>query len=54
MLYPIVWVKGHIVGGWLSGYNLFCLDITLYLNRGDKTNQLAARVENPYGRSSRW
>ncbi|KAL4867522.1 hypothetical protein BDV12DRAFT_198088 [Aspergillus spectabilis] len=54
MSYPIVWVNGHIVGGWPFGYNSFRLDITPYLNKGKDNSQLAIRVENPYGRSSRW
>ncbi|RDW76791.1 Beta-galactosidase [Aspergillus mulundensis] len=53
MSYPIVWVNGHLVGGWPYGYNSFQLDITPYLKPG-KGNQLAIRVENPAGDSSRW
>ncbi|BCS19873.1 uncharacterized protein APUU_20305A [Aspergillus puulaauensis] len=53
MSYPMVWVNGHLVGGWPFGYNSFRLDITQYLNKGNN-NQLSIRVENPYGRSSRW
>ncbi|KAL4789258.1 glycoside hydrolase superfamily [Aspergillus venezuelensis] len=53
MSYPMVWVNGHLVGGWPYGYNSFQLDITRYLRIGSE-NQLAIRVENPAGRSSRW
>ncbi|KAL6691376.1 glycoside hydrolase family 2 protein [Trichoderma pleuroticola] len=53
MSYPIVWLNGHLVGGWAYGYNSFRLDITPYLKKG-KNNQLAIRVENPSGASSRW
>ena len=52
MSYAIVWVNGHLVGGWLYGYNSFRLDITEYLTPGDD-NQLAIRLDNPL-ESSRW
>ncbi|KAL4792593.1 hypothetical protein BDV19DRAFT_392086 [Aspergillus venezuelensis] len=50
--YPMVWLNGHLVGGWPYGYNSFQLDLTPYLRRGK--NQIAIRVENPSGPSSRW
>ncbi|KAL4952101.1 glycoside hydrolase superfamily [Aspergillus filifer] len=53
MSYPMVWVNRYLVGGWPYGYNSFQLDITPYLTVGSD-NQLAIRVENPSGRSSRW
>ncbi|KAI9036906.1 putative cell-associated beta-galactosidase [Aspergillus affinis] len=52
MAYPMVWLNGHLVGGWPYGYNSFQLDLTRYLEKGE--NQLAIRVENPSGASSRW
>ncbi|KAL2794744.1 glycoside hydrolase superfamily [Aspergillus keveii] len=52
MSYPMVWLNGHLVGGWPYGYNSFQLDLTPYIRRGK--NQLAIRVENPSGPSSRW
>ena len=52
MSYSIVWLNGHLVGGWPYGYNSFRLDLTLYLNfEGD--NQLAIRIDNP-NYSARW
>ncbi|KAL6235361.1 hypothetical protein BDW75DRAFT_209971 [Aspergillus navahoensis] len=53
MSYPMVWLNGHLVGGWPYGYNSFQLDLTPHLEQG-KENQLAVRVENPSGSSSRW
>jgi beta-galactosidase len=52
MSYAMVWLNGHLIGGWPFGYNSFRLDLTPYLRRGDD-NQLAIRVENPTN-SSRW
>lgn len=52
MSYTVVWVNGHLVGGWPYGYNSFRLDITEYLKPGDD-NQLAIRLDNPLD-SSRW
>ena len=52
MSYPIVWLNGHLVGGWPYPYNSFYLDLTPYLRSGDD-NQLAIRVDNPTD-SSRW
>jgi beta-galactosidase len=52
MSYAMVWLNGHLVGGWPYGYNSFRLDLTPYLKPGDD-NQLAVRLENPVD-SSRW
>lgn len=52
MSYAMVWVNGHLVGGWPYGYNSFRLDIQPFLRSGDK-NQLAVRLDNP-ANSSRW
>lgn len=52
MSYAMVWLNGHLVGGWPYGYNSFRLNLTPHLNfEGD--NQLAIRVDNP-NHSSRW
>lgn len=52
MSYTIVWLNGHLVGGWPYGYNSFRLDLTPYLNFGGN-NQLAIRIDNP-NHSARW
>lgn len=52
MSYAIVWLNGHLVGGWPYGYNSFRLDLTPYLNYNG-TNQLAIRIDNP-NHSARW
>ena len=52
MSYAIVWLNGHLVGGWPYGYNSFRLDLTPYLNFGG-VNQLAIRIDNP-NHSARW
>ena len=52
MSYAIVWLNGHLVGGWPYGYNSFRLDLTPYLNF-DGENQLAIRIDNP-NYSARW
>lgn len=52
MSYAIVWINGHLAGGWPYGYNSFRLDLTPYLNFGG-TNQLAIRIDNP-NHSARW
>jgi beta-galactosidase len=52
MSYAMVWLNGHLVGGWPYGYNSFRLDLTPYIKRGDD-NQLAIRLDNPTN-SSRW
>lgn len=52
MSYAMVWLNGHLVGGWPYGYNSWQLDLTPYLVPGGE-NQLAIRLDNP-GNSSRW
>ena len=52
MSYAIVWLNGHLVGGWPYGYNSFRLDLTPYIRPGG-INQLAIRLDNP-ANSSRW
>jgi beta-galactosidase len=52
MSYTMVWLNGHLVGGWPYGYNSFRLDLTPYLNYGKK-NQLSIRIDNP-NHSARW
>ncbi|NII25392.1 DUF4982 domain-containing protein [Pseudoflavitalea sp. X16] len=52
MSYAIVWLNGHLVGGWPYGYNSFRLDLTPYV-KPDGDNQLAIRLDNPLN-SSRW
>jgi beta-galactosidase len=52
MSYSMVWLNGHLVGGWPYGYNSFRLDLTPYVVPGG-ANQLAIRVDNP-NYSARW
>jgi beta-galactosidase len=52
MSYAIVWLNGHLVGGWPYGYNSFRLDLTPYIKPGND-NQLAIRIDNP-NHSARW
>lgn len=52
MSYAMVWLNGHLVGGWPYGYNSFRLDLTPFLKFGG-TNQLAIRIDNP-NHSARW
>jgi beta-galactosidase len=52
MSYAMVWLNGHLVGGWPYGYNSFRLDLTPYVHPG-ADNQLAIRLDNPPN-SSRW
>jgi beta-galactosidase len=52
MSYAIVWLNGHLVGGWPFGYSSWRLDLTPYINHGGE-NQLAIRLDNP-PYSSRW
>lgn len=51
MSYALVWLNGHLVGGWPYGYASWRLDMTPYVKPGE--NQLAVRVDNP-NYSSRW
>jgi beta-galactosidase len=52
MSYAMVWLNGHLVGGWPFGYASWRLDLTPYINHGGE-NQLAIRLDNP-PYSSRW
>ncbi|HWB94451.1 MAG TPA: beta-galactosidase GalB [Puia sp.] len=52
MSYAMVWLNGHLVGGWPYGYNSWALDLTPYVRWGGD-NQLAIRLDNP-ANSSRW
>ncbi|KAF6816277.1 beta-galactosidase (glycosyl hydrolase family 2) [Colletotrichum plurivorum] len=52
MSYAMVWLNGHLVGGWPYPYNSFRLDITPFLKTGDD-NVLAIRLDNPPD-SARW
>lgn len=52
MSYAMVWLNGHLVGGWPYGYASWRVDLTPYVVPG-KQNQLAIRLDNPND-SSRW
>ncbi len=52
MSYAMVWVNGHLAGGWPYGYASWQIDLTPYLRPGGE-NQLAIRLDNP-NQSSRW
>lgn len=52
MSYAMVWLNGHLVGGWPYGYASWRVDLTPYVVPGGE-NQLAIRLDNP-PRSSRW
>ncbi|MDI6402252.1 beta-galactosidase GalB, partial [Balneolaceae bacterium ANBcel3] len=52
MSYAMVWLNGHLVGGWPFGYSSWQLDLTPYVHPGGE-NQLAIRLDNP-PTSSRW
>ncbi len=52
MSYAVVWLNGHLVGGWPYGYNSWRVDLTPYLVPGG-VNQLAIRLDNP-PESARW
>jgi beta-galactosidase len=52
MSYAMVWLNGHLVGGWPFGYSSWRVDLTPYVNFGGE-NQLAIRLDNPPN-SSRW
>jgi beta-galactosidase len=52
MSYSIVWLNGHLVGGWPYGYNSYRLDLTPCIVPGGE-NQLAIRIDNP-NQSARW
>lgn len=52
MSYAMVWINGHLAGGWPYGYSSWRVDLTPYVIPG-KENQLAIRLDNPPN-SSRW
>jgi len=52
MSYAVVWLNGHLVGGWPYGYSSWQVELTPYLEIGGE-NQLAIRLDNPPS-SSRW
>jgi beta-galactosidase len=52
MSYAMVWVNGHLAGGWPYGYASWRVDITPYVKHG-ADNQIAIRLDNP-ANSSRW
>jgi beta-galactosidase len=52
MSYAMVWLNGHLVGGWPYGYTSWRVDLTPYIVPGGE-NQLAIRLDNP-AESSRW
>ena len=52
MSYSIVWLNGHLVGGWPYGYNSWRVDLTPFIIPGGE-NQLAIRLDNP-NNSARW
>ncbi len=52
MSYAMVWLNGHLVGGWPYGYNSWRLNLTPYIIPGE-INQLAIRMDNP-PHSARW
>ena len=49
-----VWVNGEQVGFRPYGYTEFTYDITPYLNKNDKKNVIAVRVDNSHQPNSRW
>ncbi|KAL4914075.1 glycoside hydrolase superfamily [Aspergillus aurantiobrunneus] len=54
MSFAMVWLNGHLVGGWPYGYLGFRVDLTPYVRYGEE-NHLAIRAENPQTRKfSRW
>lgn len=52
MSYAMVWINGHLAGGWPYGYASWRVNLTPYIKPGGK-NQLAIRLDNPPN-SSRW
>jgi beta-galactosidase len=52
MSYAMVWLNGHLVGGWPYGYASWRVGLTPYIVPGG-VNQLAIRLDNPPA-SSRW
>ena len=52
MSYSMVWINGHLAGGWPYGYTSWRVNLTPYIKYGG-INQLAIRLDNPVN-SSRW
>jgi beta-galactosidase len=52
MSYAMVWLNGHLTGGWPYGYSSWRVDLTPYIKPGGE-NQLAIRLDNPPS-SMRW
>ncbi len=52
MSYAMVWLNGHLVGGWPYGYASWRVNLIRFINPGGE-NQLAIRLDNP-NYSSRW
>lgn len=52
MSYAMVWLNGHLVGGWPYGYASWRVDLTPHVVPGEE-NHLAIRLDNPPS-SSRW
>jgi beta-galactosidase len=52
MSYAMVWLNGHLVGGWPYGYASWRVNLTPYVVPGGH-NQLAIRLDNP-PESARW
>lgn len=52
MSYAMVWLNGHLVGGWPYGYASWRLNLTPFVVPGGE-NQLAIRLDNPPD-SARW
>ncbi|MGD9210274.1 MAG: beta-galactosidase GalB [Desulfobacteraceae bacterium] len=52
MSYAVVWLNGHLAGGWPYGYASWRVDLTPYVELGGE-NQLAIRLDNP-NESARW
>jgi beta-galactosidase len=52
MSHTMVWLNGHLVGGWPFGYTSWRVDLTPYVVAGGE-NQLSIRLDNPSD-SARW
>lgn len=52
MAYALVWLNGHLAGGWAYGYSSWRVDLTPHLKPG-ADNVIAIRLHNP-PESSRW
>lgn len=49
-----VWINGHELGTWPSGYTSFVYDLTPHLRFGGERNVVAVRVDNSRQPNSRW